>query len=324
MDGICTLCNDRMFDQLVALLNSIEVIYGSQMPVCIFPYDEQTEKIAAEIAKRPQVFIYDDRESIDRWDEFMRQARPDKMDSTKKFRLYGSHRRFCAFDGPFDKFVYMDADILLLDTLDLIFAKLDEYDCVTYDFQFYHPEFVYNVQSPKLLEVFDENRLRNEIFCAGFYASKRGLFGEAERRWLIEQLQAGEAEIFKTTGHDQPVANYMFMRTNKRICNLSHVLPEGTATGCTVTSKHFEEKDHALYDNGNRVTYLHYVGISPRIPEAICAGENLKLPYRDLFLHYRFLHEPEKRPVFREPPPEKPKAPPSLLKRAMNKLKLLR
>jgi hypothetical protein len=74
MDGICTLANDQVYDQLIALLNSIEAIYGQSMPVCVYPYDDHTEQIAAEIARRPQVQLYDDQNSIQQWDEFVRRV----------------------------------------------------------------------------------------------------------------------------------------------------------------------------------------------------------------------------------------------------------
>ena len=323
MNGICTLGNDRVYDQIVALLNSIEVVLGPETPVCIYPFDEHTQMIGAEISKRPNVFLYDDTESIQRWDEFMQRVRPDKMDRSK--RLYGAHRRFCAFDGPFDKFIYMDADTLVMKSLDFVFDKLDEYNCVVYDFQYVQPEYVYNIKSTKLLEVFNKEKINKEIFCSGFYGSKRGVFSQEQRDWLISQLQAGESEIFKTGGHDQPVINYMFMRSGIPIYNFAHHCPESEVTGCTVTSKQFEEKDNILYDKGKRLTYIHYIGISPRVPAAVCAGENIDFPYRDIFLHYRYLHEQEKRPVFTGVPvPYNYKPRPSLMKRVLNKLKLTR
>ncbi|MBD1929075.1 sugar transferase [Trichocoleus sp. FACHB-90] len=323
MNGICTLGNDRVYDQIVALLNSIEVVLGSETPVCIYPFDEHTQMIGAEISKRPNVFLYDDTESIQRWDEFMQAVRPDKMDRSK--RLYGAHRRFCAFDGPFDKFIYMDADTLVMKSLDFVFDKLDKYNCVVYDFQYVQPEYVYNIKSTKLLEVFNKETINKEIFCSGFYGSKRGVFSQEQRDWLIYQLQAGESEIFKPGGHDQPVINYMFMRSGIPIYNFAHHLPETEITGCTVTSKQFEEKDNILYDKGKRLTYIHYIGISPQVPAAVCAGENIDFPYRDVFLHYRYLHEPEKRPVFTGVPvPYNYKPHPSLIKRVLNRLKLTR
>jgi hypothetical protein len=322
MNGICTLANDKVYDQLVALLNSIEAILGGNTPVCIYPFDERTERIAGEIAKRPNVFLYDDLESLQRWDEFMLEASPASMN--RKYRIYGGHRRFCAFDGPFDRFVYMDADTLLMNSLDTIFQKLDEFDCVVYDFQFGSPDKIYNVNSPKLLKVFSQERLKSEIFCSGFYGSKRGLFSQERRKWLLSKLKESEAEILYPTG-DQPVLNYMYMRLGLPICNLAHHLPKSEVTGNSVTSTHFEERDHIMYDKGNRLTYLHYIGIHPGITEAVCAGENIEFPYRNVFLHYRYLHEPEKRPVFTTPPrmySDNPR--PSWLKRVLIKLKLTR
>jgi hypothetical protein len=323
MNGICTLANDKVYDQLVALLNSIEAILGGNTPVCIYPFDDRTERIAGEIAKRPNVFLYDDLESIQRWDEFMLEAAPDRL--KKVNRLYGAHRRFCAFDGPFDKFVYMDADTLLMNSLDIVFDKLDKYDWVVYDFQFLDPTKIYNLKSPKLLKVFEQKRIDSEIFCSGFYASKRGLFNKERREWLLAKLKAGESEILYEGAGEQPILNYMVMRSGIPSCNLAHHLPSTEVTGNSVTSTHFEERDHIMYDKGNRLTYLHYIGIHPGITEAVCAGENIEFPYRNVFLHYRYMHEPEKRPVFTTPPrmySDNPR--PSLLKRVLRKLKLIR
>jgi hypothetical protein len=97
----------------MALLNSIDVVLGKETSVCVYPFDDQTQRIAAEIAKRPNVFIYDDQESINRWDQFMLSAAPERLNRSKS-RLYGAHRRFCAFDGPFYKFIYLDADTMVI------------------------------------------------------------------------------------------------------------------------------------------------------------------------------------------------------------------
>ncbi|ODH01004.1 sugar transferase [Nostoc sp. KVJ20] len=323
MNGICTLGNDYVFDQLVALLNSIDVILGPETPVCIYPFDDQTQRITDEIAKRPNVFLYDDLESINRWDQFMLTAAPERLNRNKS-RLYGAHRRFCAFDGPFDKFIYLDADTLVMNSLTTVFEKLDSYDFVVYDFQFKDVSKIYNVNSPKLLEVFEQKRIDSEIFCSGFYGAKRGIFNSEQRDLLISHLQNGEAELLYEGAGEQPLINYMVMRSNLSIYNFARQLPDNQKTGCSATSKHFEEREHLLYDKDNRLTYLHYIGIPPNINQAVCAGENIEFPYRDLFLYYRYLHEPEKRPVFRNPPKNYNDAPvPNLLTRALRKFKLI-
>ncbi|GFE67403.1 Npun_R2821/Npun_R2822 family protein [Chroococcus sp. FPU101] len=306
MDGICTLANDRVFEQLIALLNSIDEILGKDTPVCVYPYDDNTQQIAAEIAKRPNVQLYTDRESIQRWDNFAKAAwdtHPTARERWKKadsdeYHRFGTHRRYCAFDGPFDRFIYMDGDTLAMGPMEQIFKLLDQYDCIVYDFQHKDLTHVYEVASPKLLEVFPQERLQSEIFCSGFYASKKNLFPEEQRNWLIEQLQNGDAEILYPMAPDQTLINYMMMCSGYSIYNLALELPKEEKTGCCVTSPHFTEQDHILYDKGKRLTYFHYIGMSSKIFNRVCAGENIDFSYRDLFLYYRYLSEPENRPQF--------------------------
>lgn len=310
MDGICTLANDRVYDQVVALLNSIEAIAGREMPVCIYPYDDNIERLAAEVAKRPNVELYGDRASIAIWDGFARSAwntHPTARQIWQKagsdgYHRFGTHRRYCAFDAPFDRFLYMDADTLLMGSVDFIFARLDRADCIVYDFQYKDPTHVYTVSSPKLTQIFPKERLENEIFCSGFYASKRGLFDRDRRNWLVSQLARGDAEILYPMAPDQTLINYMMMRSDRAIYNFARHLSPAEKTGCCVTSTHFCDRDNILYDKGNRLTYIHYIGLSSQLFARLCQGENLDFPYRDIFLYYRYLHEPEKRPQFKDKP----------------------
>jgi hypothetical protein len=310
MDGICTLANDRIYDQLIALLNSIEVNGGKDLPVCVYPYDDNTERIRAEIAQRPNVQLFDNRDVIDLWDNFAKSAwepHPTAKErwlktGSRGYHRFGTHRRYCAFDGPFDRFIYMDGDTLLMSPLDQVFTQLDNYDCVVYDFQHKDITHVYEVTSPKLLEIFSQERLNQEIFCSGFYGSKKGLFAENQRDWLIEQLRAGEAEILYPMAPDQTIVNYMMMRSNFSIYNLALQLPKEETTGCCVTSPHFQALDNILYDKGKRLTYLHYIGLSSSLFTRLCSGENLDFPYRDIFLHYRYLYQPSQCPIFTDSP----------------------
>lgn len=297
MQGICTLANDIVYDQVVALLNSIDQVLGSDIPVCIYPFDDQLKKVSQFIKSRNNVFIYQDQASLDRWDQFMLRAAPERLNPDNS-RLYGAHRRFCAFDGPFDQFIYMDADTLAMNSMAMIWEKLQQVDWVVYDFQFLDPSKVYNLKSPRIFEVFSSERIASEIFCSGFYGGKRGLFDQGMIRWLLEQLNRGEREILYEGAGEQPLINYMVMRSGISSYNFAYDLPSDHSTGCCATSRHFQEQDHILYDRGNRLTYLHYIGVPPDLIRRVGAGENIEFPYRDLFLYYRYLHEPEKQPIF--------------------------
>ncbi|MEA5578814.1 Npun_R2821/Npun_R2822 family protein [Anabaena sp. UHCC 0451] len=329
MDGICTLANDKVYDQLIALLNSIEAIYGQKMPVCIYPYDDNTEKIAAELVHRPHVTLYNNQDSIQKWDQFVKdiwdthptaQTHWQKIGSSKYHRV-GTHRRYCAFDAPFDRFVYMDADTLLMSPLDHIFNQLNHNDWIVYDFQFKDLSHVYSVSSTKLKELFAPERLQTEIFCSGFYGSKKDIFPNQQREILLDYLRQGEAEVLYDMAPDQTILNYMVMRSGISSYNFALSLPEKNATGCCVTSLHFENRDQILYDRGNKLTYLHYIGLSSKLFSRVCAGENIDFPYRDTFLHYRYLYEPEQRPKFTTKA-KAYNAPPSLGTRILKKLGL--
>lgn len=308
MQGIYTLANDAVCDQLAALLNSVEANYSRDMPVCVIPYDDNLARVREEIAKRPQVTLFDDKASIARWEAFVKDVwslEPKTADLKPEIwgrHKLGIHRKLCCFDGPFERFIFLDADTLVMDSLDFVFKRLDRSDFIVYDFQHKDVSHVYNTKSTWLYRVFPKERIDAEIFCTGFFASKRGLFDGAGREQILSELKAGDAEILYPRSADQSIMNYMVMKTGAVIHNFALEFSREERTGNAVTSTHFEEKDNVLYDKGKRLTYLHYIGIPSSVFRQICAGENIALPYRDIFLRYRYLYEPEKRPVFRGKP----------------------
>lgn len=329
--GIYTVANDGVYDQLIALLNSIEVNVGSDIPVCVIAFDDRVEKVSEEIAKRKNVTLLNDPKLFKPWEDFslqVWQTHPTALKSweeqgIKGVRRISMNRRYYAFDNesPFEKFAYFDADVLVLDSLDKVFESLNKNPLVVYDFQFKDPTHIYNVNSDKLYQVFSKERIESEIFCAGFYAGQRGLLSPGKRDEILSNLASGEAEILYPSAPNQSVLNYMLMRSDVPIYNLARELPQDKITGNAVTSKHFVYKDNLLYDKGNRLTYLHYIGLSSSLFSKVCNGENIDFPYREIFLHYRYLHEPEKRPKFTKKA-KAYNAPPTFQIRLMKKLGL--
>ncbi|MDX2216615.1 MAG: hypothetical protein SFY66_25350 [Oculatellaceae cyanobacterium bins.114] len=332
--GVYTVANDVVYDQLVAFLNSVEVNAGADTPVCVIAYDERTDKIRAEIESRKNVTLLNDPGLFEPWEEFsgrVWKAHPKAMRVWEKqgikgvYRI-GMNRRYALFDpaAPFDKFIYFDADTLVLGPLDFVFERLEQHPFIVYDYQYKDPSHIYNLKSPKLYDVFDESRIRSEIFCAGFYAAQKGLFSNEQRDWLVSRLEEGDAEVLYYSAPNQSVLNYMVMRSGVPVHNLIFHLPEDQRTGNAATSTRFVMRDGTLYEDGKRrLTYIHYIGISSRAFNELCQGVNHGFPYRDVFLHYRYLHEPEKRPVLKGKP--KPfGAPPSLMTRALQKVGLVK
>lgn len=335
-DGIYTLANDAVLDQLIAFLNSVEANAGGY-PVAVFAYDQQISQVAAEIERRPHVTLLADPELFAPWEEFSRQVWDTHPTALKQWqaqgiqgvRRIGANHRYAAFDGaaPFERFIYFDADVVVLNSVEFIFNQLDHHDTVIYDFQFKDPSHIFNLDSPYFKTLFTPEQLGTQIFCSGFFASHRGRFPVTERQWLVEQLATGEADLLYPRAPNQSLLNYMMLRSQKSIYNFAIHLPPTASTGCAVTSTHFEERDVAtqgqaqrlVFDHGKRLTFLHYIGVGAGIFKRLTQGENLDCPYRETFLAYRFLHHPDQRPQFRGKP-QPLHRPPSLFKRIRKKL----
>ena len=116
---------------------------------------------------------------------------------------------------------------------------------------------------------------------------------------MLEYLRSGESEILSLRGTDQPLFNYLVARCKISFYNFAYSQPE-QVTGNHWSSQ-FEAIDHVLYDKGRRLTYLHYMSISATKINQLCAGEDVEIPYRDVFLHYRYLKSPETQPKLMPP-----------------------
>ncbi|MEH1904052.1 MAG: Npun_R2821/Npun_R2822 family protein [Nostoc sp.] len=300
-DGIYILANDVVYDQLVALLNSIEANAGREIPVCVIPYNERLEKVKVEIASRDNVTLFENPDSIAYWEDFGSRIWKAHPRALKLWQEYGlpenyrieRHRKLCCLDGPFDKFIFFDGDTLLMKSLDDVYQKLDEYDWITNDFQYKSDlNYIFNWPEDKLKEIFPIENISNHVFCSGWFASKKGVFDDANLANLLEKLEAGEADALAWADSDQTVLNYLVLRSGISYYNYAY---HGTATGCHWASK-FDVVDNILYDEGQRLTYLHYMSISSSNFAQLCTGEDVNIPYRNVFLHYRYLKSPEQRP----------------------------
>jgi hypothetical protein len=307
-NGIYILANDVVFDHLVALLNSLEINGAKDIPVCIIPYDDRLTKVRVEITSRHNVTLFENTDSILFWEDFAIQvwtshAKAQKVWQAKGWKpvhCLGMHRKFCCFDGPFDKFIYFDCDTLLMGSLDYIYQKLDGFDWVANDFQYKSDlNYVFDLSSQKLADIFDCERLESQLFCAGWFASKKGVLNRHNSVKMLEYLRAGESEILSVRGTDQPLFNYLVARCKISFYNFAYSQPE-QVTGNHWSSQ-FDAIDNVLYDKGRRLTYLHYMSISAAKINQLCAGEDVEMPYRDVFLHYRYLNSPETQPKLTRP-----------------------
>jgi hypothetical protein len=276
----------------------------------VIPYNDQLEKIRSALPAYANVTLFEQTDSIQFWQEFATAAWTSHPTAARVWREQGRpamrrvefHRKLCCFDGPFDQFVYMDADTLLLSPLDPVFDKLAHYDWVANDFQYLSDaRLIFNLDALDLLQKYPLEDLKSHIFCSGFFAANQKILDHPKATDFLTRLTAGESDFMSLRGSDQPLFNYIVLGNGFSFYNLCYHDDE-YATGSHWSSP-FKVQDQVLYDQDKPLMYLHYMSISSSDFTRLCQGEDINVPYRDLFLHYRYLKTPQERPQVLQKPP---------------------
>ncbi|MGY6529918.1 MAG: Npun_R2821/Npun_R2822 family protein [Cyanobacterium sp.] len=274
MKGIYIVANDKVINNSIALLNSIR-LYDKETNIFLIPFDDKYQEVAKVLKERHGVKLFPDLDFVDNFTtkiasifdrDFL--ALPNKM------------RKLVQWFGPLDEFLYIDTDIVVFEKIIDNLKYLQEYDFLNCDYHFKGRK-LNDIFSPMVLEqnIFSPQQLE-DVFNSGFWASKKGIFTEDELYQLLAEC-ANHREYFdfsqKTT--DQPILNYLILKTTKKRLNL--VKLKDNEPGNWAGSPHFEEKDYILYDQGQRLKYVHWAGVS-------IGGKGA---YGELWEYYRYLGE---------------------------------
>ncbi|WP_237745562.1 MULTISPECIES: Npun_R2821/Npun_R2822 family protein [Planktothrix] len=308
--GIYTFGNDYVYDQLIALLNSIEANVGTDFPVCIIPYDQRLDKILPEIRARKQVTLYDDWESIKEWDHFVKEVwashpRSKDVNGNREFWFYqgNTHRKLVSFNGLFEKFVFYDTDSLAMKPLNNLFEKLDHYDFVFDDWEHIKAEKIAALNIP-LIEntgIYKEKDIRPKLHCSSFFGSKKGLFNKSDlvnfKKQLIDNREV-EWINGKAWWDEAALFTYMTLRAERSFFNYTLSSDGSERTGNCANADPFVNIDNVLYNQEKLkpIHRIHYMGYSSVDFGRLSQGEDVHIPYQDVFLHYRFLKQPELKP----------------------------
>jgi hypothetical protein len=307
--GIYTLANDVVYDQLIALVNSIEVNVSPEIPICIIPYDDRFDRVSQEISLRPNLTLFDDCESLQRWDNFADKIwtahSRNNEPKTLRPRWYKGklQRKFASFDGAFDRFVFYDADSLAMKSLDRVFALLDDYDFIFDDWEHRKSNSVaaLNISVIESLKQVRQEQIRSKLHCGSFFASKKGFFASQELANL-EQLLINQKEVDWINGHgwwdDVYLFNYMTLRCDRPLFNYTLSSNPQERTGNCADADPFINIDNVLYNEQGLkpIHRLHYMNYSSADFARLCRGEDVDIRYKDIFLHYRFLKNPDQKP----------------------------
>ncbi|NET72311.1 MAG: methionine synthase, partial [Sphaerospermopsis sp. SIO1G2] len=301
--------------QLVALLNSIEKNIGTHIPVCIIPYNDKLSKVELEINSRPNVTLFSNVSVIQQWDNFINEvweAHPRAKDP-KHLRpgWYKGfvHRKFAAFEGEFERFVFFDADSLAMKPIDDVFERLDNTDLVFNDWEHSKRGDKPEVVPEKLAEKLNYSvaDIYPQFHCDSFFGSKHGLFnGEVLDRLKNFLINDHGVECVRDGcwWSTSALFSIMTIKENSRFFNFTQSPNSQERTGNCADADPFVYKDGVLYNEQglkpiHRIHYMNY----PSIDFArLTQGEAVNIRYAETFLDYRFLKDPNHKPQILEQP----------------------
>ena len=102
--GIYVLANDRVREHAIALLASLRA-HDPEVPVVLIPYDDAHHEVTRVAAARFDVRVWEDDATLG-WID----AELHRVFGAGFFRRPGNFRKQACWFGPFEDFLYLDAD----------------------------------------------------------------------------------------------------------------------------------------------------------------------------------------------------------------------
>lgn len=244
--GIYFLANDSMADFAIAFLNSVRA-YNPNLPVCLIPFNDQVDEIMT--LQKTFAFSVVDQSSI--------LSRCDNISIQFHSKIVGHYRKLAAWEGPFESFIYIDVDSVVLHSLDFVFKFLDVFDFVTahsYEPGYSTAHWVWKES------VHSSEKLDNEqiAFCAntGFIASQKASLPIQDiTRHVLTALDVKSHMDLRT--FEQPFLNYLIVTSGKPYTSLLSLKLSATSRQIPLE---LEWQDIAIVQNGRVLTTKNCTG----------------------------------------------------------------
>jgi hypothetical protein len=208
--GCYFLANDEMLEFTIAFLNSFRH-YNPSQPLCLVPYDDKADRVAALQAEY----------GFEIWSDDATLRRCDAISRHFHSWTVGHYRKLAIWDGPYDQFVYIDIDTVVLNSIEFMFPLISVYGLITSHSNM--PELRRWVWKDSI----DQAGVLSEAqksFSAntGFIGSKRGYLSLdiAERKLAAGVEVKPHMELLCA---EQPFLNYLIVTSGQAHTSL-HVL----------------------------------------------------------------------------------------------------
>lgn len=207
--GVYFLANDRVLEWVKGFLHSFRA-HNPSLPLCLIPYDRRCDRVCA-LSTRYDFLVYDDQSRLEACDRIAARFHPNQA--------LGHYRKLACWHGPFQQFIYVDVDTIVLKSLDIVFPLLADYDIVVASSNM--PELKSWVWRPTIDDagVLSDQQV---AFSAntGFIASSREAAAEIEKG--VDNLDSALSLVAHMALQcaEQPFLNYLMVTSTLRRTSL--------------------------------------------------------------------------------------------------------
>lgn len=258
--GCFTLANDLVLDWTLALLASLRQ-FAPDLPLVVIPFDDRQAALSGHVDRFGHRYL--ESPEVDRMHELGRRFYPSDDFSARGFR------KLAAFSGPFDRFLFLDTDVLALGPLEDLLEAIASApaDLVYFDTD------VEQVFRPGPLRRALESRHELVGFNAGLFASRQGLLDADRLADCLSDLSSDWSNELVPNA-EQPFLNLYALRAGWRRARASELVRD-TCSTCWAAAGRLEFDGHAYrlrdsgrWDEGRRMRFAHWAGfrLAPEMP----------------------------------------------------------
>lgn len=274
--GVYFLANNNVSELAIAFLNSFRK-HNPDIALCLIPFNDKSDQIEA-LRDKYRFTVLEDKQLL---------AACDEISAHFHDKPLGTYRKLAAWEGPFDEFVYIDTDTIVLDSIDFVFENLAHADIFTSHSNLPHiRKWVWKDS----IEGNDALTAEQIAFAAntGFFVSRKNLL---DMRHIQSKVQAALVLKPHMELHcmEQPFLNYLIVTSGYRYGSLLTFRNSGVNRrvklewwagnrGGFVRGGKFR----VLF--GPPVFLLHWAGVWQKD-----GGSLSTIPYKRLWDHYRNL-----------------------------------
>jgi len=268
--GVYCLANDAVLDWTLAFLESLRA-YNPSTGLVVIPFDDRVDRLGA-LASTYDFALLDLPELFNALDGIGRAIYPTAHRGEKMFR------KFAAFYGPFEHFLFLDADIVVLLALEPLMRRLVE-GCADFIFFDTAPGWVY--ADPVFRQTMQREH-GSRLFSNGAFVSRRGFIGVDELSAACDERDRLK-QVFPQWVYDQPYMNYVVDMKGAKLAASYDIAPElfpgiWAAGPVDVSASQLRRLGASqVTRDGKTLPFLHWAGFR-------C---DYRMPNLDFFLHFR-------------------------------------